>query len=92
MYPTVSAICLTPICPHTLTNRPLIIPSDMTIRVVSRAGDEDAYLTVDGQVGSPLEAGDAVECRVADFEVLLIRSPDRTFFDVLRQKLKWGER
>lgn len=92
MYPRVGAICLTPICPHTLTNRPLIIPSDMTIRVVSRAGAEDAYLTVDGQIGSPLEAGDAVECRVADFEILLIRSPDRTFFDVLRQKLKWGER
>jgi NAD+ kinase len=88
----VNAICLTPICPHTLTNRPLLVPSDMGIRVVSRARDEDAYLTVDGQVGSPLEAGDSVECGVADFEILLIRSPERTFFDVLRQKLKWGER
>ncbi|HYA16933.1 MAG TPA: NAD(+)/NADH kinase [Bryobacteraceae bacterium] len=92
IYPRVNAICLTPICPHTLTNRPLIVPSDMGIRVVSRASDEEAYLTVDGQVGSPLEAGDAVECGIADFEILLIRSPDRTFFDVLRQKLKWGER
>jgi NAD+ kinase len=92
IYPRVKAICLTPICPHTLTNRPLIVPSDMAIRVVSRATDEGSYLTVDGQVGSPLENGDAVECGVADFEILLIRSPDRTFFDVLRQKLKWGER
>lgn len=92
VYPRVNAICLTPICPHTLTNRPLLVPSDMGIRVVSRARDEDAYLTVDGQVGSPLEAGDSVECGVADFEILLIRSPERTFFDVLRQKLKWGER
>ena len=92
MYPTVNAICLTPICPHTLTNRPLIVPSDMTIRIVNRAMDEDAYLTVDGQVGSPLEGGDAVECSVSGFDILLIRTPDKTFFDVLRQKLKWGER
>ena len=92
VYPTVNAICLTPICPHTLTNRPIILPSDMTVRVISRATDEGSYLTVDGQVGSPLEAGDSVECAIADFDVLLIRSPDKTFFDVLRQKLKWGER
>jgi NAD+ kinase len=75
-----------------LTNRPLIVPSDMSIRIVSRARDEDAYLTVDGQIGSPLERGDAVECSIADFDVLLIRTPDKTFFEVLRQKLKWGER
>lgn len=92
VYPTVNAVCLTPICPHTLTNRPLIIPSDMAVRIVSRARDEDAYLTVDGQVGSPLESGDSVECAAADFDILLIRPPDKTFFDVLRQKLKWGER
>jgi NAD+ kinase len=92
VYPTVNAICLTPICPHMLTNRPLIVPSEMPIRIVSKASDEDAYLTVDGQVGSPLEGGDTVECSIADFDVLLIRTPDKTFFDVLRQKLKWGER
>jgi NAD+ kinase len=93
VYPTVNAICLTPICPHTLTNRPLIVPSDMSIRIVSRAtANDDAYLTVDGQVGIPLEAGDAVECSIAGYDVLLIRPPDKTFFDVLRQKLKWGER
>jgi NAD+ kinase len=92
VYPTVNAICLTPISPHTLTNRPVIIPSDMPVRVVSRASDEDAYLTVDGQVGSPLRNGDAVVCETAEFDVLLIRPPQKTFFDVLRQKLKWGER
>lgn len=92
VYPTVNAICLTPICPHMLTNRPLIVPSEMPIRIVSKASDKDAYLTVDGQVGIPLEGGDAVECTIADFDVLLIRTPDKTFFDVLRQKLKWGER
>jgi NAD+ kinase len=92
IYPTVNAICLTPICPHTLTNRPLIIPADMKIRVVSRAAEEEAFLTVDGQIGSPLEAGDAVECAASDFDVLLVRPRHKTFFDVLRQKLKWGER
>jgi NAD+ kinase len=92
IYPTVNAICLTPISPHTLTNRPVIIPSDMPIRVVSRATDDEAYLTVDGQVGSPLLNRDSVECGTAEFDVLLIRPPQKTFFDVLRQKLKWGER
>lgn len=92
VYPTVNAVCLTPICPHMLTNRPLIVPSEMPIRIVSKARDEDAYLTVDGQIGSPLEGGDAVECSISDFDVLLISTPDKTFFDVLRQKLKWGER
>ncbi len=92
IYPTVNAICLTPICPHTLTNRPLIIPSEMSVKVISRARGEEAYLTVDGQVGSPLETSDAVECSMGDFDVLLIRPPEKTYFDVLRQKLKWGER
>lgn len=92
VYPTVNAICLTPICPHTLTNRPLIVPSEMPIRIVSRASAGDAYLTVDGQVGGPLEGSDVVECQTSDFDVLLIRPRDKTFFDVLRQKLKWGER
>jgi NAD+ kinase len=92
IYPTVNAICLTPICPHTLTNRPLIIPSEMTVRVVNKAKEEESFLTVDGQIGSPLEAGDSVECSMSDFDVLLVRPPQKTFFDVLRQKLKWGER
>jgi len=92
IYPTVNAICLTPICPHTLTNRPLIIPAEMGVRVVSKAGAEESFLTVDGQVGSPLAAGDGVECAISDFDVLLVRPPHKTFFDVLRQKLKWGER
>jgi NAD+ kinase len=91
IYPTVNAICLTPICPHTLTNRPLILPAEAPIRVVSRHG-ESCYLTVDGQVGTPLEEGDEVCCAIADFDVMLVPPPNRTFFDVLREKLKWGER
>lgn len=93
IYPTVNAICLTPICPHTLTNRPLIIPADLPVRVVSHMKeDEDSFLTVDGQVGGALEPGDTVECTASKSEILLVQKPDRTFFDVLRQKLKWGER
>lgn len=91
IYPTVAAICLTPICPHTLTNRPLIIPSDLVLRIVCHE-DQGAFLTVDGQVGGPLLGGDAVECLASDFDVLLVRPPEKTFFDVLRQKLKWGGR
>ena len=91
VFPSVNALCLTPICPHTLTNRPLIIPAELVLRIVCREGTE-AFLTVDGQVGAPLEGGDAVECVISDFDVLLVRPPDMTFFDVLRQKLKWGER
>ena len=64
----------------------------MGVRVVNKAAGEEAFLTVDGQIGSPLEAGDAVDCVVSDFDVMLVRPPDKSFFDVLRQKLKWGER
>ncbi len=92
VFPTVNAVCITPICPHTLTNRPLIIPSDLPVRVVGHMKDEDSFLTVDGQVGGLLEPGDAVECTASRSEVLLVQPPDKTFFDVLRQKLKWGER
>jgi len=92
IFPTVNAVCVTPICPHTLTNRPLLIPGSLPIRVISHAKDDDSFLTVDGQVGGALEPGDQVECATSASEVLLIQNPDKTFFDVLRQKLKWGER
>jgi NAD+ kinase len=92
VYPTVEALCLTPICPHTLTNRPLIVPSDMTLTIFNRAEDKDAFLTIDGQVGEPLMKNDQIECRISENSLHLIRPPKTMFFDVLRQKLKWGER
>jgi NAD+ kinase len=92
IYPTVGALCLTPICPHTLTNRPLIVPSEMTLTIYNKADDNDAFLTIDGQVGEPLMKNDRVECRMSDKSLHLIRPPKTMFFDVLRQKLKWGER
>jgi NAD+ kinase len=92
IFPSVPAICLTPICPHMLTNRPVLVPETSVIRVLSYGPDESVYLTIDGQVGGPLREGDAVVCRSSHASLLLVRPPRMMFFDVLRQKLKWGER
>ena len=64
IFPSVAAFCLTPICPHTLTNRPVIVPESSVIRVICLAEDASAFLTIDGQVGEPLRKGDQVVCRV----------------------------
>jgi NAD+ kinase len=90
IFPSVDALCLTPICPHMLTNRPVLVPGESVIRV--DVLDDAPYLTVDGQVGQPLEKGDQVFCRNSKTKVLLIRPPDMLYFDVLRAKLKWGAR
>ena len=92
VYPSVPAICLTPICPHMLTNRPVLVPETSVIKALSRGPDESVYLTIDGQVGTPMREGDALVCRSSERSLLLVRPPKLTFFDVLRQKLKWGER
>src|SRR5262245_34835748 len=92
IFPSVAAFCLTPICPHTLTNRPVIIPESSAIRVVCLAEDGAAFLTIDGQVGEPLFQGDQIVCRTSVYATHLIRRPRMMFFDVLRAKLKWGER
>jgi NAD+ kinase len=92
IFPSVPAICITPICPHMLTNRPVLVPETSVIRVTSHGDDESVFLTIDGQVGGPLREGDTVVCRSSQYALLLIRPPRMMFFDVLRQKLKWGER
>lgn len=92
IFPTVSAIAITPICPHTLTNRPVIVADTSTIKVINLARDNHAYLTIDGQIGEPLLQSDHVVCRSSPNTINLIRPPRMLFFDVLRQKLKWGER
>lgn len=92
IFPSVAALCLTPICPHMLTNRPVLVPDTSVIRVICRAEDESAFLTIDGQVGEPLRENDVVVCQSSDYALNLIRPPRMMFFDVLRQKLKWGER
>jgi len=91
IFPSVPAICLTPICPHMLTMRPVLVPETSVVRIYSR-GDSSAFLTLDGQVGTPLHDGDTVVCRSSQYALPLIRPPRMLFFDVLRQKLKWGER
>jgi len=92
VFPSVGALCITPICPHTLTNRPVIVSDSSVILVLNLAATGDAYLTIDGQVGEPLHEGDRIICRSSQKSVNLIRPPRMLFFDVLRQKLKWGER
>lgn len=92
VFPSVGALCITPICPHTLTNRPVLVSDSSVIQIINIAGEEDAYLTIDGQVGEPLKDQDRVVCRSSQKIVSLIRPPRMLFFDVLRQKLKWGER
>jgi NAD+ kinase len=70
----------------------VIVPDTSTITVLNRAGDSDAYLTLDWQIGEPLRSGDKVVCSRSPHVLQLIRPPKSMFFDVLRQKLKWGER
>lgn len=91
IFPSVAAFCITPICPHMLTNRPVIVPDTSVIKVLSHS-EEGTYLTIDGQVGEPLSKGDYIVCRSSAKTIQLIRPPKMLFFDVLREKLKWGER
>ena len=90
VHPSLQAILITPICPHTLTNRPVVLPDSSRIEVRLDTPDEDVYLTLDGQVGVPLLGGDVVKVRKASGWLRLVQLPERDYFDVLRQKLKWG--
>jgi len=92
VYPSLHCIILTPICPHTLTNRPIMIPDDVEIRAALKTKQQEVILTLDGQQGFPLEVEDVVEVKKAEGRILLIKSPYRHYFEVLREKLKWGER
>jgi NAD+ kinase len=92
VYPLVEAFVVTPICPHTLTNRPLVIPDAATIEVDCQAGDHGATLTLDGQVGIEVGPGDRVVVRKAPQKLHLLRASRKTYFEILRNKLKWGER
>lgn len=91
LFPTMDAVVLTPICSHTLTNRPLVLPASQRIDV-TLATDQDVMLTADGQVGFALKPWDVVEIRRAAPRIRLLRPPQKHFFSVLRTKLKWGER
>jgi NAD+ kinase len=91
LFPTMDAVVLTPIAPHTLSNRPIVLPGAQRIDVTLRV-DQEVMLTMDGQVGVHLREGDTVEVRKASARIRLLRFPQKDFFSVLRTKLKWGER
>jgi NAD+ kinase len=90
--PSVGVVLVSPICPHTLTQRPIVLPARSHLRIAVRSPDEDVVLTVDGQEGMKLANNDVVEVRPSKNRVLLVRSPTHSFFELLRTKLRWGER
>ena len=93
VHPSMDALLLTPIAPHTLTNRPIVIPPEREVRVRSTGSNAgDVYVTVDGQTGFGLQEGDEIAITRADRPLRLVRSTTRSYFEVLRQKLKWNER
>jgi NAD+ kinase len=92
LEPTLGAIVLSPICPHTLTNRPIVVRSDAAIRVTLRSFGDTVFFSPDGQQGVRLHNGDKVEARDYGMPVSLIKVPSRSYYDILREKLKWGER
>lgn len=92
IYPSVEAFIVTPICPHTLTNRPVVVPDRSRIEIVIKGEAESVFLTVDGQVGLSLHNEDRIVCDLSPSRINLVRPPHKEFFEVLRSKLKWGER
>ncbi len=92
MVPAVSAICLTPICPHTISNRSVVLQSTARLEVKVSGGDDNNFLSVDGQVGVKLEPNDCVRAWKADHAVKIVQPRNVRFFDVLRTKMGWGER
>lgn len=92
IYPTLPALVIIPICPHTLTNRPLVVPDSAVVEIIRGSDGEDVHLTVDGQVGVGLRYRDVVSLQRSGRTVALIKSPKLNYFELLRAKLKWGER
>lgn len=90
LYPTLESFLMTPICPHTLTSRPIVLPDTFVLEASIRSGD-DVYLTLDGQVGLPLQVKDKVRIKKADYKTRFLVLHGRDYFQILRAKLKWGE-
>jgi NAD+ kinase len=91
IYPTMGAVVITPICPHMLTNRPIVLPDTFDIEVSIATQEAEVFLTLDGQEGVEISYRDRVCIRKSPETVLLVQSPEKNYFDVLRTKLKWGE-
>lgn len=92
IHPSLNLISITPICPHTLTHRPIILTDDSVIKVTLRSRNEDVFLTIDGQVGVRMEEADSIEVCRSQKSISLIKTPFRNYFEILKEKLKWGER
>ena len=95
VHPGVDALVVTPIAPHTLTNRPVVVPASFTLVIQPLGGGTqpaDVFVTFDGQLGHPLPVNRIVRITRADQPLRLVRPTTRSYFDVLRQKLKWAER
>ncbi len=92
IYPSLPNLIVTPICPHTLTNRPIILPDGVEVRAQLKSKEEKVILTIDGQVGFPLEYDDEITIKKSSHMVNLIKSSSRGYFEILRTKLKWGAR
>jgi NAD+ kinase len=92
LYPTINSIVLAPICPHTLTNRPIVLPDDVKIEIMLRSRNEDVFLTLDGQMGFSLRQNDIVEVKKSQYKARLYIPCERDYFEIIRTKLKWGER
>lgn len=91
VHPSVEAIVITPICPHTLTDRPVVIRDSSCIEVKLAGSAESAFLTLDGQKGIPMEAEDCIRIQRSPECLKLIQPPQKSYFEILRNKLKWGE-
>ncbi len=91
VHPSVDAIILTPISPHTLTNRPIIVPSNVAVDVILKTAEEGPHVTLDGQEVFPLDGEDVIHIEASERRLKLVQSPHRNYYQVLRQKLKWGE-
>ena len=90
IYPSMNAVVITPICPFTLSNRPIVVPDESLIEVRLMTDNEEVALTLDGQVGFPLKVRDRVVIRKSNCTFNLVQPPNQNYFDVLRDKLKWG--
>jgi NAD+ kinase len=91
LYPTMRGVVVAPICPHTLTQRPLVIPDDETLDIILM-NDAEVFLTLDGKKGPALSRGDRVQVKQSQNRVLLVKNQNVDFFGILRAKLRWGER
>ncbi|NPA51387.1 MAG: NAD(+)/NADH kinase [Aquificae bacterium] len=89
VYPMMEVFLVVPICPHTLTDRPLILPNLEPITIELVHEEKDAWLTLDGQEGTQLKYGDKIVVKQSPFYAYLVRTPDKNYFDILREKLGW---